>query len=67
VLNVLRSNGMPVPSDCEAGTCGTCLTNVVEGEPEHRDTFLSEPQRAACRNMLVCVSRARSQRLVLDL
>ena len=67
VLNVLRSNGLPVPSDCEAGSCGTCLTHVVEGEPEHRDTFLSEPQRAACRNMLVCVSRARSQKLVLDL
>ncbi|HEX8822500.1 MAG TPA: PDR/VanB family oxidoreductase [Archangium sp.] len=67
VLNVLRDNGMPVPSDCEAGTCGTCLTGVLEGEPDHRDTFLSEPQRVACRNMLVCVSRARSRKLVLDL
>jgi vanillate O-demethylase ferredoxin subunit len=67
VLNVLRDNGLPVPSDCEAGTCGTCLTGVLEGEPDHRDTFLSEPQRVACRNMLVCVSRARSRKLVLDL
>ncbi len=67
VLNVLRTNGLCVPSDCEAGSCGTCLTNVLEGEPDHRDTFLSEPQRHACRNMLVCVSRARSRKLVLDL
>ncbi len=67
VLNVLRKNGLRVPSDCEAGSCGTCLTHVLEGEPDHRDTFLSEPQRNTCRNMLLCVSRARSRKLVLDL
>jgi vanillate monooxygenase ferredoxin subunit len=64
VLNVLRRNGLRVPSDCEAGTCGT---RVLDGEPEHRDTFLSEPQRAARCTMLVCVSRARGRKLVLDL
>lgn len=67
VLNVLRQNGLRIQSDCEAGTCGTCLTRVLDGDPEHRDTFLPEAQRAACRGMLVCVSRARSRRLVLDL
>ncbi|MBM7112857.1 PDR/VanB family oxidoreductase [Archangium primigenium] len=67
VLQVLRENGMRVPSDCEAGSCGACLTRVLEGEPEHRDTFLSEARRAARCDMLVCVSRARSRQLVLDL
>ncbi|MFY0572332.1 PDR/VanB family oxidoreductase [Archangium lansingense] len=67
VLNVLRKNGLRVQSDCEAGTCGTCLTRVLDGDPDHRDTFLAEPQRNTCRNMLVCVSRARSRKLVLDL
>lgn len=67
VLQVLRAHGLRVPSVCEAGTCGTCLTPVLEGEPEHRDTFLPEAQRTARRTMLVCVSRARSRSLVLDL
>lgn len=67
VLNVLRKNGLRVPSDCEAGTCGTCLTRVLDGDPDHRDTYLPEAQRTARCNMLVCVSRARSKQLVLDL
>ncbi|PTL83467.1 oxidoreductase [Vitiosangium sp. GDMCC 1.1324] len=67
VLNVLRQNGLRVPSDCEAGTCGTCLTRVLDGDPDHRDTFLPEARRAARCDMLVCVSRARSRKLVLDL
>ncbi|ATB29421.1 PDR/VanB family oxidoreductase [Melittangium boletus] len=67
VLQVLRQNGLRVPSDCEAGTCGACITRVLDGEPEHRDTFLPEAQRAARCNMMVCVSRARSRQLVLDL
>ena len=67
VLNVLRRNGLQVPSDCEAGTCGTCLTGICEGEPEHRDSFFTGPEQAGSKRMLVCVSRARSRRLVLDL
>ncbi|OJT19149.1 phthalate 4,5-dioxygenase [Archangium sp. Cb G35] len=67
VLNVLRKNGLRVQSDCEAGSCGSCLTRVLDGDPDHRDTFLPETQRATRCNMLVCVSRARSRKLVLDL
>ncbi|XXF77849.1 PDR/VanB family oxidoreductase [Myxococcaceae bacterium GXIMD 01537] len=67
VLNVLRRNGLKVPSDCEAGSCGTCLTRVCEGVPEHRDSFFSAQEPAGEQRMLVCVSRARSKRLVLDL
>jgi vanillate O-demethylase ferredoxin subunit len=66
VLNVLRRNGLKVPSDCEAGSCGTCLTRVCEGEPEHRDSFFTGEPAGAGR-MLVCVSRAKSRKLVLDL
>ena len=66
VLNVLRSHGVKVESDCEAGSCGTCLTRVCEGTPEHRDTFFQQ-EPAGDERMLVCVSRARSKRLVLDL
>jgi vanillate monooxygenase ferredoxin subunit len=67
VLNVLRGKGLTIDSICESGTCGTCLTRVVEGTPDHRDSFLSDAERARCREMLICVSRARSPKLVLDL
>lgn len=66
VLNVLRRNGLRVDSDCEAGSCGTCVTRVCEGQPDHRDTFFQQ-EPAGDQRMLVCVSRARSRRLVLDL
>jgi vanillate O-demethylase ferredoxin subunit len=65
ILNVLRTHGVQVPSDCESGSCGTCLTGLLGGEPDHRDCFLEAGQRS--RNILVCVSRARSRRLELDL
>ncbi|MFP2903842.1 PDR/VanB family oxidoreductase [Pyxidicoccus sp. 3LFB2] len=66
VLNVLRRNGVRVESDCEAGSCGTCITRVCDGQPEHRDTFFQQ-EPAGDKRMLVCVSRSRSKRLVLDL
>ncbi|GMU02484.1 PDR/VanB family oxidoreductase [Corallococcus caeni] len=66
VLNVLRTHGVKVESDCEAGSCGTCVTRVCEGTPDHRDTFFQQESAGDAR-MLVCVSRARSKRLVLDL
>jgi ferredoxin-NADP reductase len=67
ILQVLRANGTDVPSACEEGVCGTCEVRVLAGEPEHRDMLLSEAERAAGRTMMVCVSRARSRRLVLDI
>ena len=67
VLNVLRRNGLKVPSECEAGNCGTCLTRICDGEPDHRDSFFAGPDPAGQKRMLVCVSRAKSRRLVLDL
>ncbi|MGH7211358.1 MAG: flavin reductase family protein, partial [Acetobacteraceae bacterium] len=67
VLEVLRANGVVVPSSCEQGVCGTCETGVLAGEVDHRDKLLSPAERDASRTMMVCVSRARCERLVLDL
>jgi len=67
ILQVVRDNGIPVACACEEGVCGTCETAVLAGEPQHRDMLLSPEERAQGRTMMICVSRAHSQRLVLDL
>ncbi|WP_030421898.1 PDR/VanB family oxidoreductase [Streptomyces sp. SCSIO 75703] len=67
VLDAVRSAGTEVLYSCAEGTCGTCETDVVEGEIDHRDSVLSEEERAAGETMLICVSRCRGPRLVLDL
>lgn len=67
VLQGLAAAGIEVPSSCEQGVCGTCLTRVLSGEPLHRDLFLNEAQRASNVWMLPCCSRARTPVLVLDL
>lgn len=67
VLSVLRESGVDVLSSCEEGTCGTCETAVLAGVPDHRDIVLSPAERAACDLMMVCVSRSKTPRLVLDL
>lgn len=67
VLDALRRAGADVLSSCEQGTCGTCLTPVLAGTPDHRDSVLADHERAADDCMLPCVSRSRSGRLVLDL
>lgn len=59
--------GCTVEVSCEQGVCGTCLTRVLGGEPDHRDAYLSDAERAANDQMLVCVGRARSAVLQLDL
>ncbi len=66
VLEALDAAGVAVDSSCEQGICGTCETTVLEGEPDHRDSVLSDAERAAGKTMMLCVSRARSARLVLD-
>lgn len=67
VLSVLEEAGVGVLSSCSEGTCGTCETVVLEGEPDHRDSVLSEEDRESNKWMMVCVSRSCSPRLVLDL
>ncbi|PKV97598.1 ferredoxin-NADP reductase [Amycolatopsis echigonensis] len=66
VLDALDLAGVGVPSSCREGTCGTCETPVLDGVVDHRDSVLSEEERASGKTMMICVSRARSDRLVLD-
>jgi ferredoxin len=67
VLEVIEEAGVAVLSSCAEGTCGTCETAVLEGLPDHRDSVLSEEERAANDCMMICVSRSCTSRLVLDL
>jgi ferredoxin-NADP reductase len=67
ILQVVREQGIDVHSACEEGVCGTCETRVLEGIPEHRDMLLTAAEREANCTMMVCVSRAKSAKLVLDL
>lgn len=67
VIEVLLSHGVEVPVSCESGVCGTCLTRVLDGMPDHRDTFLTDAERAANDQFTPCCSRALSPLLVLDL
>lgn len=67
ILDALDENGVSVLSSCQEGVCGTCETRVLEGVPEHRDSLLSADEQAANEYMMICVSRAKSERLVLEL
>ena len=64
ILEALRARGLDVPSSCESGTCGTCRTRLISGEADHRDLVLADDERAG--NIMVCVSRARSDELEID-
>lgn len=66
-LSVLTQNGVAVSYACEQGFCGTCLTRVLEGVPDHRDSYLTDEERAANDQFAPCCSRACGDLLVLDL
>ncbi|AUI53761.1 PDR/VanB family oxidoreductase [Arthrobacter crystallopoietes] len=66
VLDVVLEVNPSFMSSCEEGFCGTCETKVLEGEVEHRDTILSEKERAKNDTMFICVSRSKCPKLVLD-
>ena len=67
VLDALRAGGWYISSSCEQGVCGTCLTKVLEGEPDHWDMFLTADEQAANDQFMPCCSRSKSAVLVLDL
>lgn len=67
IVDALAEHGIEIPVSCEQGICGTCLTGVLEGEPEHNDSFMTDDEHAANKEMTLCCSRAKSARLVLDL
>lgn len=66
ILDIAEENGVEIDSSCQEGVCGSCETRVLCGTPDHRDSVLSEKERAAGQTMMVCVSRSCSARLVLD-
>jgi ferredoxin-NADP reductase len=67
IMAVLSEAGIEVPRSCEQGICGTCETRIISGEADHRDSILSSSERAANQSMMICVSRAKGTRLVLDI
>jgi len=67
VLQAVAQAGSPVLASCSQGVCGTCEVGVLAGVPDHRDSLLSDTERAENDRMFVCVSRAVTERLVLDL
>jgi len=64
ILEAMRAGGHDAPSSCESGTCGTCRTTLLSGEPDHRDLVLTEEERAT--RIMICVSRARSPEIAID-
>jgi vanillate O-demethylase ferredoxin subunit len=67
IVEALRAAGIEVETSCEQGVCGTCLTTVLAGRPDHRDMLLTEEEQLAGDQMLLCVSRSHDAELVLDL
>lgn len=67
ILDVLRDNGVSMLSSCSEGICGTCETAVIEGIPDHRDSVLTDEEKAVNDALMPCVSRSLTERLVLDL
>jgi ferredoxin-NADP reductase len=67
VLDAVRASGVEVLFSCTEGTCGTCETDVLDGTPDHRDSVLTDEEREAGETMMICVSRCRGKKLVLDL
>lgn len=67
IVEALNAAGVEVATSCEQGVCGTCLTAVLAGRPDHRDMLLTEEEQQAGDRILLCVSRCLDQELVLDL
>lgn len=67
IIDVLEAGGVDLVYDCQRGDCGICQTDIIEGVPDHRDVVLSDSEKAEGKVMQICVSRAKSARLVLDL
>lgn len=67
ILDALAGAGIKVDKSCEQGVCGTCICDVIEGTPDHKDKFLTEEEREDGDQIVVCCSRAKTPRLVLDI
>jgi vanillate O-demethylase ferredoxin subunit len=67
ILDTLIDAGHDVAYSCMNGVCGTCETTIIEGKPDHRDSLLSDAERASGRTMMICCSGSLTDRLILDL
>jgi vanillate O-demethylase ferredoxin subunit len=67
ILETLIDEGLDPVYSCMEGMCGTCETRVLEGIPDHRDMILNDAEKAAGKTMMICCSRAKTAKLVLDL
>lgn len=67
IYQVCKDNGIAVLGSCLEGICGTCETDIVDGEADHRDVVLDDDERAANTSLMICVSRCRGRELTLDL
>jgi ferredoxin-NADP reductase len=67
IVDVLADAGIHIDTSCREGICGTCIVPLLEGMPDHRDNCLSKKEKAANDQICLCISRAQSARLVLDL
>lgn len=68
ILQAIEADGrIQVECLCRNGVCGTCEADILEGEADHRDSYLDDEEKAEQSTMMICVSRAKTSRLVLDL
>lgn len=67
ILSALSREGIHIEMSCEQGVCGTCMCDVIEGVPDHRDVYFTDEEKADNEQILVCCSRSQSPRLVLDI
>lgn len=67
IAKTLMDAGVRLNISCEQGICGTCLTPVLQGIPDHRDQYLTDEEKAANNQMTPCCSRSLSPRIVLAL
>ncbi|MEM8979502.1 MAG: PDR/VanB family oxidoreductase [Pseudomonadota bacterium] len=63
----LMSNGIDVSVSCQSGVCGTCLTKVIKGTPDHRDLVQTDAEKAANAQITICCSRSKTKTLILDI
>lgn len=67
IMQVLQEAGVSVASSCQSGVCGTCLTPVVEGLPDHRDQWQTDAEKASNKRMTICCSRSHTSEIVIDI
>ena len=67
VIQALACAGVDIPTSCEQGVCGTCLTRIIEGVPDHKDLFMTPEEQALNDQFTPCCSRAKTPQLVLDI